>query len=100
MNDYIVEFRNGSEVLEKRKFSTMDGRGGVDFYILMKSFGKNLDKEYNFLVKRKHGDWFKQYDNNGQIVSICGINPVELATNEALASITSKLADLLKQGKK
>ncbi len=96
MDDYIVEFRKGDKVLEKRKFKTLDGKEGAELYVLEKSLGKNLDKMCKFIIKQKRGDWFKEYDNNGSLVSICGINPAQQVTNEALANILNKIT----QGKK
>jgi len=99
MDDYIVEFRKGNKVLEKMKFSTLNGIDGAEFHILMNSLDKNLDKDYNWIIRRKHGDWFKKYDNNGRLVSLCGIDPVELVVDEALRPIRNIMADYLKQEK-
>jgi len=97
MSDYIVEFKKGDKVLEKKKFSSLDGRDGAELYIWMNSFDKNLDKEYNWIIRQEHGDWFKKYDNNGVLVSLCGIDPLQLILNNVVPSLKFELGDSSKQ---
>lgn len=99
MSDYIVEFRKGDKVLKKKKFSSLDGRDGAELYIWMNSFDKNLDKEYNWIIRQEHGDWFKKYDNTGFLVSLSGIDPVELVRNEVFRRMMSRLNNASKQDK-
>jgi len=99
MSDYIVEFRRGDKVLQENKFSSLHGRDGAELYIWMNSFDKNLDKEYNWIIRQEHGDWFKKYDNNGYLVSLCGIDPVELVVDEVLGPIKKIMNDYLDQDK-
>lgn len=95
MSDYIVKFRKGDKVLGKKGFSELRGKDGAELHILTNSSGRNLYKEYNWIVRREHASGFREYDNNGLIDSYNGIDVGDLA----FALYTEKLVDRLKRGK-
>lgn len=93
MRDYIVEFRKGDEVLETTRFSSLDGMDGAEFHILMNSLDRNLDSESNWMIRQERGDWFKKYDNKGNLVSVCGVDPIQLVLDKVMPSLSFKSVD-------
>ena len=75
MGDYIVEFMKGDEVLRKKRFKELHGMYGAAGYILVNSTGKNLDKEYHWMVRRENeSGWYQEYDNEGLISTFGGVD--------------------------